>query len=202
MLMKLIFATNNNHKLKEIQHLLKNNISLLSLSDIGFNEELFETGNSLEENAIQKAQYIYKKYKIDCFADDTGLEIDALEGKPGILSARYAGEKKSAEDNIKKVLFEMNKKKNRNCKFITVISLIIGNKTYLFEGKIKGSILYTPRGNNGFGYDSIFQPKGFTKSFAEMSLEEKNTISHRAIVIKKLAEFLNRNTDFYSVPNL
>ena len=189
--MELVFATNNHHKIVEVQHLMKNNFHLLSLLDIGCNEELPETGNTLEANAKQKAQYVHEKYKADCFADDTGLQIEALNGEPGVLSARYAGEEKNSEKNIKKVLFGMKKNKNRNASFICIISLIINIKEYIFEGKIDGIILTKKRGQDGFGYDSIFQPNGFAKSFAEMTLEEKNTISHRAIAVKKLAEFLN-----------
>lgn len=189
--MELVFATNNLHKIEEVQHLLKNNFLLKSLTDIGCFEELAETGETLEANAFQKASFINQKFGLDCFADDTGFEIDCLGGKPGVYSARYAGSEKSAEKNIEKVLFEMRNCSNRSCKFISVISLIINNKKYLFKGEIKGIVLNEKRGASGFGYDPIFQPDGFTKSFAEMSLEEKNQISHRAIAITKLVEFLN-----------
>ena len=189
--MKLVFATNNLHKLEEVQALLKNNIQLLSLADIGCKEELPETGNTIEANAKQKAEYIFNKYHLECFADDTGLEIDALNGKPGVYSARYAGEEKSAEKNIEKALEEMKKVKNRTALFKSVISLIYKNKSILFEGIVEGEILKGLRGTNGFGYDPIFQPKGASKTFAEMTLEEKNKISHRAIAVKKLVTFLN-----------
>ena len=188
--MKLVFATNNKHKIEEVQHLLQNDFKLLCLQDIDCNEELPETGNTLEENALQKVKYVHQKYNLNCFADDTGLEIEALNGRPGVYSARYAGEECSAEKNIEKVLSEMQDMKNRNASFKAVIALIITGKEYLFEGKVNGIILREPRGNYGFGYDPIFQPNGFEKTFAEMSLAEKNIISHRAIAVKKLVEFL------------
>ncbi|MBI4930132.1 MAG: non-canonical purine NTP diphosphatase [Bacteroidetes bacterium] len=189
--MELVFATNNKYKIEEVQHLLKNGFNLLCLKDIGCDEELPETGNTLEKNAKQKARYVYKKYKADCFADDTGLEIESLNGKPGVLSARYAGEEKNSEKNIEKVLEEMKNTSNRYASFITVILLIIRNKEYLFKGKVDGIILTKRQGQKGFGYDPIFIPNGYNKSFAEMSLEEKSRISHRAIAVKKLAKFLN-----------
>src|ERR1035438_5759524 len=181
--MDLVFATNNKHKIEEVQHLLKNKIRLLSLSDIKCNEELAETGNTLEENARQKANYVYKKFGVNCFADDTGLEIEALNGKPGVLSARYAGDKKDSGKNIEKILQELNASKNRKARFNTIISLIIDKKEYLFDGIINGKIAIEKQGDKGFGYDPIFIPDGFDKSFAEMPLEEKNKISHRALEI-------------------
>lgn len=189
--MKLVFATNNKHKIEEVQHLLKENFQLRSLQNIGCKEELPETGTTLEANASQKAKYIYEKFGVNCFADDTGLEIEALNGQPGVYSARYAGEEKSAEKNIEKVLSTMKNITNRNAFFKTIISLIINNKNYLFEGLIQGTISTEVKGINGFGYDPIFIPIGYSKSFAEFSLEEKNKISHRGIAIRKLAEFLN-----------
>jgi XTP/dITP diphosphohydrolase len=196
--MELVFATNNRHKIEEVQHLLKNNFRLLSLQDIDCREELPETGNTLEANASQKAKYVHERFGVNCFADDTGLEIEALNGKPGVYSARYAGEEKSAQKNIEKVLAEMKGIQNRNALFKTVISLIINNKKYLFEGIVNGIISSDITGSKGFGYDPIFVPhpqplspgRG-ERTFAEMSLEEKNKISHRAIAVKKLAEFLN-----------
>lgn len=188
--MKLVFATNNKHKLEEIQSLLGNKIQLLSLNDIGCDEEIPEDYDTLEENALQKAEYIFKKFKINCFADDTGLEINALKGKPGVLSARYAGENKNSEENTKKVLKELVEEKNRDARFRTIISLIIDGKIYSFEGIVNGEILTEKHGNAGFGYDPIFKPKGYAVSFAEMSLEEKNKISHRANATKKLVDFL------------
>ncbi|HEY4798434.1 MAG TPA: non-canonical purine NTP diphosphatase [Bacteroidia bacterium] len=189
--MQLVFATNNLHKLQEVQALLHTNIRLISLTEIGCTEDLSETGNTLVANAKQKAIYIRKKYDVKCFADDTGLEIEALGGNPGVLSARYAGEEKNSEKNIEKILGQMKNITHRNASFKTVIALILGKKEFLFEGRIDGIILKEKRGENGFGYDPIFQPLGSTKTFAEMSMEEKNKISHRAIAIKKLAEFLN-----------
>ncbi|MBI4947161.1 MAG: non-canonical purine NTP diphosphatase [Bacteroidetes bacterium] len=203
--MNLVFATNNKHKIEEVQQLLQTKIHLLSLGDIHCNEELPETGNTLEENASQKTNYVHKKFGTDCFADDTGLEIEALNGKPGVLSARYAGEKKDSDKNIQKVLQEMKNIKNRKARFRTIISLIIGHKEYLFEGIVDGIIAEDKHGEKGFGYDPIFIPQPlppspageglgvrWMRSFAEMSLEEKNTISHRAIAVRKLADFLNR----------
>jgi XTP/dITP diphosphohydrolase len=189
--MELVFATNNTRKIEEVQHLLKNNFRLLSLQDINCAEELPETGNTLEANASQKARYVHEKFGADCFADDTGLEIESLNGKPGVYSARYAGEEKSAEKNIQKVLLEMKNTPHRSAYFKTIISLIINNKEYLFEGKVNGEISTELKGKKGFGYDPIFIPNGYNRSFAEMSLDEKNKVSHRAIAIKKLVEFLN-----------
>lgn len=188
--MELVFATNNKHKIEEVAHLLRG-FHLLSLKDINFREELAETGITLEANARQKATYVYEKFGLSCFADDTGLEIEALNGKPGVYSARYAGEEKSAKKNIKKVLKELQGVDNRKANFSTVIYLIINNKHYSFEGKVSGIISTGLKGNKGFGYDPIFIPNGYDKSFAEMPLEEKNKISHRAIAVKKLTEFLN-----------
>ncbi len=189
--MEIVFATNNLYKIEEVQHLLNNNFQLLSLNDIGCNEELPETGNTLEENAKQKARYVSETCKVDCFADDTGLEIEILNGRPGVLSARYVGEEKNSDKNIEKVLFEMKNSLNRTACFKTIISFIISNKEHQFEGIVNGTISKEKKGEKGFGYDPIFVPKGFNKSFAEMSLDEKNKISHRAIAVKKLADFLN-----------
>lgn len=189
--MDLVFATNNQHKLEEIKALISPNIKLLGLDDIHCKEELPETQLTLQGNALQKARYIFDHYKVNCFADDTGLEIDALDGRPGVFSARYAGEQKSACDNMNKVLKEMDNIKNRSANFKTVISLIINNKEFLFEGIVYGNILRDKRGKKGFGYDPIFMPHNYTLSFAEMSLEEKNKISHRAIAVKKLVDYLN-----------
>ena len=189
--MKLVFATNNKHKIEEVQNLLKNDFQILGLEDIGCDEELAETGNTLEENAFQKAKYVFDKYDVNCFADDTGLEIETLNGKPGVYSARYAGEEKNAEKNIEKVLKELTEKQNRNAYFKSIISLIIKEQHYSFEGIVNGKISTKKIGNSGFGYDPIFIPDGFEKSFAQMTLEEKNKISHRAIAVKKLVVFLN-----------
>jgi XTP/dITP diphosphohydrolase len=190
--MKLVFSTNNKDKLFEVKRLIDSKIHLLSLDDIGFNEDIPETASTIEENASIKSNFIYNKYGIDCFADDTGLEVEALQGRPGVRSARYAGENKSSDDNINRILMEMAGVKNRNARFKTVISLIIDGKEILFEGLVNGSILETKRGTKGFGYDPIFQPENCTISFAEMSLDEKNKISHRAKAIRQLTQYLNK----------
>ncbi len=189
--MKLIFATNNKHKLEEISKALNNKFDLLSLSDIGFNEEIPETHETLEENSCEKAEYIFNRFKTNVFADDTGLEIDALNGEPGVYSARYAGEHCSFADNINKVLAKLENTTNRKAKFRTIITLILDNKKYQFEGIVEGEITKTKHGIEGFGYDPIFRPKGYKESFAEMSMELKNKISHRGLAVLKLVEFLN-----------
>lgn len=190
--MKLVFATNNPNKLKEIQHKLGNEIELLGLNDIGCNEDIPETAPTLEGNALQKAMYVYEKFGYDCFADDTGLEIDALGGEPGVYSARYAGEAKDAQANMAKVLEKLNGEGNRAARFRTVIALVVGGKKTLMDGEVKGVILTEKRGSEGFGYDPIFQPEGYELSFAEMDLTEKNKISHRARAVEKLVALLNR----------
>jgi len=191
--MKLVIATNNIHKINEIRNLLNEKIELLSLGDIGCRVELPETEMTLEGNAVQKALYIYEHFNVNCFADDTGLEIDVLKGEPGVFSARYAGENCTYEDNIRKVLTAMQEKKNRSARFKTVIALIINGKIETFEGIVEGMIRDQKLGNNGFGYDPIFQPAGLEKTFAEISLEEKNRISHRAIALQKLVKYLENN---------
>jgi len=188
--MKLVFATNNKDKIKEVKALLGNDIDILSLADINCAEEIEETEATIEGNAKLKADYITKKYGYDCFADDTGLEVDALNGEPGVMSARYAGENVTYEDNVQKMLGEMSGKTSRKAQFRTVIALNLKDKQYLFEGMCKGEILEQKQGNRGFGYDPIFKPCGFDKSFAEMSLEKKGEISHRGLAVKKLIEFL------------
>jgi len=190
--MKLVFATNNKDKVKEINALLDDNIELLSLEDIGCTEDIEETENTLEGNAKLKADYVTKKYGYDCFADDTGLEVEALDGAPGVYSARYAGENVTYDDNVHKMLQEMRDQSNRKAQFRTVIALNTGGKQYLFEGVCKGNILKIKRGKEGFGYDPIFEPLGSAKSFAEMSIEEKGLISHRGLATKKLVGFLLR----------
>lgn len=190
--MKLVFATNNPHKLNELRKMLNNSIELLSLNDIGCLEEIPETNPTLEGNASQKAFYVYNKYGHNCFADDTGLEIEALNGEPGVYSARYAGEEKSAEANMLKVLTKMEEIKNRKARFRTVISLVIDGKEEQMEGIVDGQILHEKKGNEGFGYDPIFLPDNFSESFAEMDLSEKNKISHRGRTVQKLVAFLNR----------
>ncbi|MFO7829034.1 MAG: non-canonical purine NTP diphosphatase [Bacteroidales bacterium] len=188
--MEIIFATNNNHKLKEIQQLLGSDFKLLSLSDVGVVEDIPEDYYTLEENALQKARFIYQKVGKNCFADDTGLEIDGLNGEPGVLSARYAGEEKSSENNMEKVLEAMHNISDRKAQFRTVIALILDGKEYFFEGVVKGEILYNKQGEAGFGYDPIFKPKGFNQSFAQMDIEQKNKISHRGKATSKLVHFL------------
>jgi XTP/dITP diphosphohydrolase len=188
--MKLIFATNNDHKLKEISHLLGNNFQLLNLHDINCTEEIPEPFETIEENASAKAWYIFKKYGHNGFADDTGLEIQALNGAPGVYSARYAGKHKDFEANIQKVLSEMNGISNRRARFKTIISLVIDGNEKQFEGIVNGTIIYEKRGLEGFGYDPVFIPEGFTKTYAEMSLETKNHMSHRAIAFTKLVDYL------------
>ena len=189
--MKLVFATNNPNKLKEVQEMLPNTIELLSLSDIHCNDEIDETEMSLEGNATLKADYITQKYGYDCFADDTGLEVESLDNKPGVYSARYAGLENDSEKNMQKLLSELEKKSNRNAQFRTAIALNLDNKQFLFEGICKGEITIEKQGEKGFGYDPIFKPNGFNNSFAEMTSEEKNSISHRGNAIQQLVAFLN-----------
>ncbi len=185
----LVFATNNPNKLKEIRNAVSD-FKIISLNELNINEDIPETGNTLQENALQKASYIFNKTGENCFADDTGLEIQALNNQPGVYSARYAGENCTPEDNIQKVLSKLNGIKNRNAKFKTVITLILNDKTYFFEGEVKGIILEEKTGDKGFGYDPIFRPNGFDVSFAQMSTQQKNEISHRGLAVKKLVEFL------------
>ena len=190
--MELVFATNNVNKVKEIQQVIGDSFNLKGLKDIHCHEEVPENQSTLEGNALEKARYIYEKYHYNCFADDTGLEIEALENRPGVYSARYAGEEKDAEVNMNKVLDELSGSMNRNARFRTVIALIIDGREYLFEGSVSGKILTEKKGEKGFGYDPVFQPDGFNLSFAEMELEEKNTISHRAKAVQKLQQFLKK----------
>ncbi len=191
--MKLVFATNNPHKLKEIQPLLGNQITLLSLNDIGHKNDLPEEQETLEGNAFQKAKYVYDHYGLNCFADDTGLEVEAINGLPGVYSARYSGEAKNPQANIDKLLKELNGKTNRKARFRTVISLIIDDSDRRFEGIVNGKIIEQMRGSEGFGYDPVFKPEGYDMTFAEMPLEVKNTISHRSRAIRKLADYLLTN---------
>ncbi len=187
----LYFATQNQNKLNEVRKKLPPSISLSDLSEFNLAEEIPETGKTLEENALIKAQFIYEKLKVNCFADDSGLEVESLGNAPGVYSARYAGEPKNDQNNIDKLLHDLEGNPDRNAQFRTVISLILDGKKHLFEGIIKGKILTSRQGNNGFGYDPVFIPDGHEKSFAEMTLEEKNKISHRAIAVEKLIAFLN-----------
>lgn len=187
---ELVFATNNQHKLKEVQALLDSHFRLLSLTDIGFDEEIPEDFDTLQDNALQKARFIHSRFGYNCFADDTGLEVDALNGEPGVYSARYAGEAKNPHDNILKLLKNLTGIKSRNAKFRTVIALILNGKEFLFEGNVQGRIIEVGRGTDGFGYDPVFLPDGYTQTFAEMPLEIKNQISHRGRAVAKLVDFL------------
>ena len=191
--MKLIFATLNPNKVIELKKQLPTHISISDLLELGFDEEIPETENTLEGNAILKATHIHKKTGSDVFADDTGLEIEALNGEPGVFSARYAGNDKNAAENINKVLENMKGITNRNAQFRTVFAVIVAGKLHLLEGIIKGTILIQPSGNNGFGYDPIFCPNGYTQSFAEISLDEKSKISHRGLATEKLVQFLKNH---------
>ncbi len=192
--MELVFATNNKHKLEEIRHMLSgSNIEIVSLKDIGFSGDIPETAETLEGNALQKARFICKRYHANCFADDTGLEVDCLGGAPGVYSARYAGERCNFDDNIEKLLKEMGGSENRKACFITVIALIIAGKEYVFQGKVCGQIMRERHGDGGFGYDPLFLPDGYEKTFAQMPLEEKNNISHRYLAMRSMKDFLIKN---------
>ncbi|MBD9112507.1 MULTISPECIES: non-canonical purine NTP diphosphatase [Bacteroides] len=188
---KLVFATNNLHKLEEVSAILGNQIELLSLNDINCHIDIPETADTLEGNALLKSRFIYENYGMNCFADDTGLEVEALEGAPGVYSARYAGDGHNSEANMIKLLDNLKEKKNRKAQFRTAISLIIDEKEYLFEGIIKGEIGTIKKGDSGFGYDPIFVPEGYNETFAELGSDIKNKISHRALAINKLCEFLH-----------
>ena len=192
---KLVFATNNEHKLSEVRAILGNSFKILSLNDINCHEDIPETADTLEGNARQKALYIHQHYHYDCFADDSGLEVEALHGAPGIYSARYAalegtGEAHDSQANMNRLLLDLKDTVNRNAQFRTVICLIIDDNEYLFEGIVKGQINREKRGTAGFGYDPIFQPTGYTQTFAELGEDVKNIISHRAQAVKKLIKFL------------
>ena len=190
--MKIVFATNNPNKLKEIQSLIPKEIEIISLNEIGCNEDIPETGDTLEANAFQKAHYIKDNFNYDCFADDTGLEIDELNGDPGVYSARYAGPERNANANMNKVLNELKGKKNRKAKFRTAIALILKGEEHLFEGKVEGYISKDKQGNEGFGYDPIFIPENDIRSFAQMSMQEKGAISHRGRAVRNLVAYLNK----------
>lgn len=191
-MIKIVFATNNKNKIKEVQKLLPSNIKLIGLKDIGCEDDIPETQHTIKGNSIQKVNYINSKYNLDCFADDTGLEISALNGDPGVLSARYAGSERNSKKNIEKVLKNLNNIKNRNARFKTVIALSYKEEILTFEGVCEGVISNEIQGDGGFGYDPIFKPKGINKTFAELSFDEKNKISHRAIAIKKLIDYFNK----------
>ena len=190
--MKLVFATNNSNKIAEVSNLISNQIAIISLKDIGCNEDIVESEDTIIDNAILKANYIKNTYGYDCFADDTGLEVDFLNGRPGVYSKRFAGENSTDELNMEKLLECMKESNNRNARFRTVIALNINNQVITFTGVCEGEILKQRRGNNGFGYDPIFLPKGYNNSFGEMSIIEKNEIAHRSKAVKKLINYLNK----------
>ncbi len=197
---KLVFATNNTHKLEEVAAILGDSIELLSLNDIDCHTDIPETADTLEGNALLKARYIYDNYGLDCFADDTGLEVEALNNEPGVYSARYAGVAHDSEANMQKLLLNLKGKENRCAQFRTAVSLILGGKEYLFEGIVRGEIIQEKRGTAGFGYDPIFVPEGYEQTFAELGNDVKNKISHRARAVNKLCEFLNSpqsHTEFH-----
>jgi len=190
---KIVFATGNLNKIEEVRKILGEHFEIVSLKDIGFLDDIPETGDTLEENASRKSHYVFERFHIDCFADDTGLEVDALNGAPGVYSARYAGEHVTYDDNVNKLLVELNGVKNRTARFRTVISLILDGKEYFFDGTVEGHIIDHKRGSGGFGYDPVFVPDGFDKTFSEMEPETKNAISHRGRAVRKFVEFLRVN---------
>ncbi|WP_276167173.1 non-canonical purine NTP diphosphatase [Zobellia alginiliquefaciens] len=188
--MKLVFATHNKNKFNEVKKLVPSHIELVSLTDIGCFDEIPETGTTLEENAHIKADYVTQNYNLSCFADDTGLIVEALNGEPGVYSARYAGDSKNSDDNMNKLLHNLKSKNSRTAHFKTVIALNINEETHTFDGIVQGQITKEKTGNQGFGYDPIFKPHGYEKTFAELPLETKNNIGHRGRAIKKLIDFL------------
>lgn len=193
--MKLVFATNNKHKLQEVRDIVGDRVEVLSLADIDCHDDIPETADTLQGNALIKARHIYEKYGLDCFADDTGLEVEAIDGAPGVYSARYAGEECDSEANMRKLLENLTGKTNRNAQFRTVIALIINGEEMLFNGIVKGTIATEKKGDSGFGYDPVFVPEGYSESFAQMSGEMKNSMSHRFRATRKLADFLKENYD-------
>lgn len=188
---QLIFATHNAHKANEVKNIVGELFDVKNLSEINFFDEIPETGKTFTENALQKAQYIHNKFNCNCFADDSGLAVDALNGAPGVLSARYAGEPSNSQRNTEKLLKALENENNRKAQFITVIAVILDKQTYFFEGIIHGTITNSPRGEGGFGYDPIFIPDGYDKTFAELPSDVKNQISHRAIAMEKFKQFIN-----------
>lgn len=191
--MELIFATHNQHKTEEVREIAASFIQIKNLKDIGCFEEIPETADTLPGNALQKARYVHEHFHVNCFADDTGLEVEALDGRPGVYSARFAGEHCTYQDNVDKLLREMKGRTNRKACFKTVVALILDGKEYLFEGRVDGRIIEDQRGMSGFGYDPVFLPEGFNRTFAEMSDEEKNSISHRGRAIRKMMDFLKKS---------
>lgn len=188
--MKIVFATNNRHKIQEISSLINNEMEIVSLEEIGITDDIPEEAETLHENALQKARYVYERTGLDVFADDTGLEVAALGGQPGVKSARYSGPERDFEANITKLLLNLGEAEERSARFRTVIALIYEGREYLFEGIVKGEITRERRGTGGFGYDPVFMPTGYNSTFAEMTLPEKNSISHRALATRKLVNFL------------
>lgn len=186
----LVFVTHNKHKISEVSAIAGSEISVLGLADYNFFEEIPETENSFKGNALQKARYFYDRYHCNCFADDTGLEVEALDGRPGVFSARFAGEHATYSQNVDKLLNEMQGIQNRRARFVTVVALILNGTEYLFEGEINGTITETPRGSSGFGYDPVFKPDFSNQTFAELGEEEKNRHSHRGIALRKMIDFL------------
>lgn len=193
--MKLVFATNNKHKLQEVRDIVGDRVEVLSLADIGCYDDIPETADTLQGNALIKARHIYEKYGFDCFADDTGLEVEALDGAPGVYSARYAGDECNSEANMRKLLENLTGKTNRNAQFRTVIALIVKGEEMLFNGIVKGTIATEKNGDSGFGYDPIFVPEGHSASFAQMSSEMKNSMSHRFRATQQLSDYLKENYD-------
>ena len=193
--MKLVFATNNKHKLQEVRDIVGDRVEVLSLADIGCFDDIPETADTLQGNALIKARHIYEKYGFDCFADDTGLEVEALGGAPGVYSARYAGEECDSEANMRKLLENLTGKTDRNAQLRTVIALIINGEEMLFNGIVKGAIATEKKGDSGFGYDPIFVPEGYSESFAQMSSEMKNSMSHRFRATQQLGDYLKENYD-------
>lgn len=193
--MRLVFATNNKHKLQEVRDIVGDRVEVLSLADINCYDDIPETADTLQGNALIKARHIYEKYGLDCFADDTGLEVEALDGAPGVYSARYAGEECDSEANMRKLLENLTGKTNRNAQFRTVIALIVKGEEMLFNGIVKGAIATEKRGDSGFGYDPIFIPEGHRESFAQMSSEMKNSMSHRFRATQQLGDYLKENYD-------
>jgi len=191
--MRLCFATNNAHKIEEVQALLGQQFNVVSLKDVGCSEELAEDQKTIEGNSLQKAQYVFDNYQVDCFADDTGLEVEALNGEPGVYSARYAGPQRKAEDNMNLLLANLSGTANRKARFRTVVTLITKQGTHQFEGVLPGTIINERRGTQGFGYDPVFLPENSSRTLAEMNLEAKNTLSHRARAIEKLVVFLKEH---------
>lgn len=187
---KLVFATNNAHKLSEVRAILAPEYEIFSLAELNCNDDIPETADTLEGNALLKAKYVFEKFGMDCFADDTGLEVDALNGEPGVYSARYAGEDHNSHNNMMKLLSRLGENPDRKAHFRTVIALIEKGEAHFFEGRIDGHIAFEPRGNAGFGYDPVFVPTGYEKSFAELGVDEKNKISHRALAVQNLVGYL------------